>query len=129
MTWPGPTQTGTTLQGSGLTEGNETLPFSCGVWWGRLSCANGGCQSGGVRRDVDIREILLAFRMRTGGVQRQERELSGRASQDLRTTRTRCQEAGNNVGNNIAPELPKKDAEVSFHVHFLCAPGQCMQPQ
>lgn len=64
--------------------------------------------------------------IRTSSVQRQERELGGRAPPDPRPTQTCFQEAVNHVGNNGAPdsEVLRRDIKVANHVHFLYADGQ-----
>ena len=68
----------------GLTNGNEMLPIYrySRIRWIMSSGTNQGGQGWGIGRDVELREILLALPIRTGGVQGQHRELAGGAPPD-----------------------------------------------
>ena len=89
-----------------------------------LSSTNEGSESGGIRRDVEIREIALALPIRTGSVQGKKRELGGRAPPDAGLKWMYGLEEVGNGGNNLVPEFPQKAAEISCHVPRLCIHSQ-----
>ena len=64
---------------------------------------NEGRRGGGVKRDEEIGNILLAFSIWHGSVQRQKREFCSMAPPNARLARTFFPEGINDVGNYPVP--------------------------
>ena len=68
----------------GLTDGNEMFPLNCRSRWIAPSGTNEGGQGWGIGRDVKIREIPLAFSIRTSSPLEAREE---RGKKETRVTR------------------------------------------